>query len=164
MSIVRENSFVLARFEFSSDHRIARCLFSIIKRVKRAAYKKANSQAKWTIPIYKLEDARQSIERTLNQYLGSVQHHEVQKLNDKIVKILWLTINKFECKKSKENIDDKLTLETKQLIEKRERLRGKVNLTPLQRKELAKLKKLVRKEIRKDCKEFDAQKTTEIIE
>ena len=167
LTIVKDIS-VISKFEFPSDHRICRASIKVPKRAKFKKYMKTSKTGKYIIPVHKLEEAEKFIKENLNVKLRSEidgsKNMDVQELYDVITDTCKMTVQKYGSYKKEPNTDDKLTKETKILIEKREKLRELKIMNRNQKIELAEIRKLARREMRKDCKKYEEVLTKEIIE
>jgi len=70
-----------------------------------------------------------------------------------LIRILREAGGKFGKMKEKEVTDDKISLSTKNLMRRREELRGRETLTTRWKVELSEVQKLMKREVRKDIKE-----------
>lgn len=163
MTIVK-NVEVLSKFEFSSDHRAGRCHLQIPKRIKYRKGRKRVETKKVIIPVHKLEEAEKFLEEKLSVLEEREQEMEVQEIYDIVERSIKETETKYGKEKERESTDDKITKRTKNLIMEREQLRKVKNPTPRQKIELTELQKLVKKEIKKDCREYETKIVKEIIE
>ena len=112
---------------------------------------------------YMMEEVKEWVKRKLAYEEQPNETLSMQVINNNLEKTLNEASNIFGKKKEKENTDDKITKKTKGLIKRRGELRNKPILTELEKIELAEIRKLVRREIKNDCRIFDEQKTEEII-
>jgi len=86
------------------------------------------------------------------------------KAYEKFVKIIEDTLIQFGINKKHIKTDDKLSLETKSLIDRRQLLRSKIGLSISEQIELVELKKLIKKRIREDIRRFEETIISDIIE
>ena len=161
---IMKNSEILSRFEFSSDHRIGRCCLQIPKRSEYKKWKNKSTTKKMIIPIHKTSDAGKFLEGQSRAVEGSAQSLEVQELYNSIERAIKETEERFGKEREKIRTDDKLDKRTKELIEKREKMRLLVNPSTVQRIELSELSKLVKREIKKDSRNYEEEQVKEIIE
>jgi len=164
MSLVKDVK-VLQKFEFASDHRMCRCTLKIPKRIKYKTYLKSNKTGSVMVPLSKIHEARDYLkEKLVEKGLGDSGKLQVQEMYNAMIDVVKETMNLFGSKKKYVSTDDKLSKNTKILIEKREQMKMKKKLTPIQKIELTEVCKMVRREIRKDCQTYEENKVCEIIE
>lgn len=162
-SVVRDVS-VLANFNFPSDHRIVRIKLEIPNKAKMRRWCKFREEKKVVIPVYKVSEAKEYMKKEFEKAIKSGGQKGVQEKYDNLVMIIKETERKFGEEKKECRTDDKISRNTKDLIERRGRM-GKIRkMTPVQKVEWAELRKLIRKEIRKDCKLYEERRVIEIIE
>jgi hypothetical protein len=142
---------------------------SFPRRAKFKSYVKTNNKSgQYIIPMYKVDEAKKFLEETLSSKLNNLVHElkrkDVKQVYKAVNNACNLTIQKYGTSKKQVNTDDKITAETKSLIEKREKIKGVRKMTQIQKIELAEINKLVRREIRKDCRNYEEKLTKEIIE
>lgn len=166
LSIVRDIT-VLNQFDFASDHRIGRCSLNI---PARARYRKPHRDGtkerllKAIIPQWRVEEARKFLRDKINETKDQWQNAGMQESYDLLVGLIVKTIERYGKYKEKENTDDKISSKTKNLIRRREELRKIPNKSSQQMIEWTELQKLVRKEIKGDCRKFEEKMVEEIIE
>ncbi|KAI5710950.1 hypothetical protein M8J75_012794 [Diaphorina citri] len=145
---------------FHSDHRMIQAHVNTKRQRKHIKGKSSVLKIKST----------QSFNKHLNTKINKEFQHEekleVQQLYDKIEEcIKWAVQQENKEQKPMERIKSKkLTQKTKDLIEKREELNRKRNKTTTERIEHAEIRKLVRREIRKDVREYEENIIKEIME
>ena len=118
---------------------------------------------KTIIPLYNEDEAYKYVEDQIKTRLN-LNGSNTQAMYDELVKIIYETGSKFGKMKINEQTDDKLSPHTKALINERERLRRVDKPTKELKVELTELSKLIKREIRKDIKNFEEITTREIIE
>lgn len=121
LTVVKDYS-VLSKFEFSSDHRVGRCSLQLPikpKRLKYASIQKFRMN-RVIIPEYKKHDANTYLCKKLEKWKIENQGLGIQEAYNLLVDSIENTLKKFGKIKTKENTNDKISLETKNLIEKRE--------------------------------------------
>ncbi|KAI5749413.1 hypothetical protein M8J76_007135 [Diaphorina citri] len=145
---------------FHSDHRMIQAHVNTKRQRKHIKGKSSVLKIKST----------QSFNKHLNTKINKEFQHEekleVQQLYDKIEEcIKWAVQQENKEQKPMERIKSKkLTQKTKDLIAKREELNRKRNKTTTERIEHAEIRKLVRREIRKDVREYEENIIKEIME
>lgn len=163
MRIVKDVS-VLTGFKFSSDHRMCRSTIVIKERAKYRNCKKKEKTMERTIPTHRMEEAREFLSSQLSNLNEKINESTVQDLYDDFEKIIKETAANFSVVRGKVKTDDKLSRETKTSIRERERMREKENKTNKEKLELLLLEREVRKQIRKDIRDYDTRKIMEILE
>ncbi len=162
MSIVKDVT-TLSRLTFPSDHRMCRARIEISKRAKaKDGYKKTRKIEK-IIPTYNLSTAN----KELQEYTGKIVKNEAQSMQESYDILEWgirKIIDKFGVNRGKIKTDDKVTRETKELIEKRNILLRKDQRTREEKIELTLLKSQVKQAIRKDLKDYESTAIEEILE
>jgi len=112
-----------------------------------------------------MREAKEWVGEQLTDVLQhDAKEYEIQDMYNRIESVLQSVGQQFGKEKEKECTDDKITVETKKLIEKREEMRQIQVMNSKQKIELAEVQKLVRREIRKDSRDYEERKVKEIIE
>lgn len=161
-SIVK-NVQTLPSFKFASDHRLCRCKIRFQRRIKVMNYRKKKEKAEVIVPIHKTQELKDTLKQKLQEYKFTNQKN-VQKKYDILEKSIKESVCLVGEKKLRPTTDDKLTTETKKLIDKRAKLRQIKTKSKKVKIELTELNKLIKKEIRKDIKNYEDELTKEIIE
>lgn len=132
------------------------------KSGKFKKYVREDKTGKRIIPRHKMGEAKKELNRLINQ--GDLEWMKIQESYDYIENCILNITQLYGKNKIKESTDDKISKETKTLIEKRNNLESKENKTNLEKIELLVLKKTVKQKIRKDVKEYEELKIKEILE
>lgn len=164
MAIIKDVSPIsLSGFGFSSDHKIVKCKIKIGVRRSYSKYRKSNDKLKRIFPLYEVENANEFITKEWRRKEGG-EKRDGQKMYRDLMDIIKEGSERFGKAKEKESTDDKITVKTKEMMRKREELRGIEIKTPKEKIELSEIQKLIKREIRKDIRNFEKEKTKEIIE
>lgn len=161
MRIIKDVS-TLEKFNFASDHRITRIKVQIPRRSRINNYKKSDRSQK-VIPTSKTEEAIEYVRQKLEEE-GAKENIGMQEYYNIIEEYLNRVVDKFGKIKDQITTDDKITKATKSLIVKREKLRRKKNKSGKDIVELGELRKVIKREIRKDIRTYEEELTCEIIE
>ena len=162
------NYKVVPDLAFSSDHRpaISNVSIPIGPQVAPTPLQnaKGNISNLW-IPVHKQEEAKANLKNKLEEVnWGNSLSDNLDSAYEKFLKIIVDTLTLFGIDKKHIKTDDKLCSETKGLIERRKVLRDKVCLSIHDQIELVELKKLIKRKIREDIRNFEEAVMTEIIE
>lgn len=109
-----------------------------------------NRTSKLVIPVHKIGEVRRELKEKLGNLTVNSSDLNVQEMYDGMGKIIEEVMRKNGKCKDTESTDDKLTMETKNLIKEREALRMKKDLYIKQRIQLIELQKVVKRAIKKD--------------
>ncbi len=153
----------ISNFHFSSDHRPIVCKIRLAPR-RYQKLVKANLIGKM-IPVHK----RQEAENLLGNCLSQVDWKELKadNLQDRynfLEGAIKNTIEELGTPKKLIRTDDKLSKETKDLIQKRTLIKKKGTLNKKEQIELIEIKKLIKKKIKNDLYNFDQEMAKSIVE
>jgi len=165
MRIVKDGA-VLNTVSFSSDHRLCRTSLHVPYRVKYKNYRKVGNGAytnNHIIPQDKITEANLFMKDQLNKTKWNENIGLQNKYND-MVKAIELTVTKFGKKVNPHITNNKITDKTKELINKRDLLRNKLNKTSREKIELCEINKTVKKAIRQDVKEYDENQVIQTLQ
>lgn len=161
MNIVKDVS-TLARFNFSSDHRITRAKIEIPKRISVGKFLEKERMVK-EIVVENIGEAKEYIREKIENDIQKTEQN-MQELYNIMKKRLKEAIEKFGKPRREFTTDNKLTKETKNLIRKREQIKAKRKKSWKDQVDLCELKKTIRREIRRDIRDYEEKLTCEIIE
>lgn len=167
ISLVSDNR-TLSDFLFSSDHQpVASALIFREKRYpspQKKVLNKNNLTNLW-IPIHKREGAITLLAEMLKDIQwDQIQPDAIQVTYDFLESSIKEVLRQFGVYKKNLKTDDKLSIETKDLIQKRAPLESKVTLNVKEQIELIQLKKTIKKKVREDQRNFNELTAREIIE
>lgn len=143
---------ILNKLKFQSDHRLIQVTCHVGKGRKNRISSPKMYKIRYSEKIYEqhLKTRIEEVNKTLN--IGSVQ--EIYNLIEKSIILAVEDENKSNKQPSVRKRSDKISDETKELIEKRETLNKKRNKTAREKIDHAEIRKLVRKKIRNDIKSY----------
>ena len=161
LSIIEDVS-TLARFEFSSDHMISRGRVAFTKRMMYNKSRKKETIVRREVPISRIQELRETFVQKLEW--TTTQNLKVQEMYNKIEGTMRAVIKQYGENRKREYTDDKLSNETKQLLEAKKRMNIKANKTAKEKIEATELQKTVKKMIRRDIQKFETQRIQQILE
>lgn len=158
-----ERFYVQANFQFDSDHRMV--MAEIILKKKRRQY---NNLLK-NLNHMKIKNSHKLYKEKLEKQLDNIETEKihVQEYYGQILSCIREAVkweNQFSQQKKIIIKSKKLSEETINLIKKREELNRIVNKTEDQKKGHREIRKVVRREIRKDVNKYEEEKISQIIE
>ncbi len=118
----------------------------------------------YELPLHKIDHLKLQLQKTIQGMEPKVGCN-IQKYYDKLDVALGKIGGETEAQKHEIKTDDKLTIETKNLIQKRNALRGKPksSLNFREKIELIELRKTVKKMIREDIRKYDTERILDIM-
>jgi hypothetical protein len=161
-----QDTGVVTKIKFPSDHRAVQMKLKVPRRVKIKNASRCKKQVVFCNAgsIQNLAELKQALRDNVKD-LDKIR--SVQERYDKLeATLIELGEEVSKCSDGNRfgNRNDKLTQETKKLIELRNKLCGKENKTPRERIELIELRKTVRKAIRKDLTKYNHNLVKEYTE
>lgn len=146
-----------------TDHRLGICDIVINKRSWLKNNQNNKEGKRLIIPNHKIQIAENRLEEKLADRL-QFDETDVQTVYDIVEKANLETCQEVGNFSSKVKTDDKLSIECKELIEKRTKLKEKAKRSNKENTELTELNKLIRIRIRQDIRNFDSEQERDIIE
>lgn len=117
------------------------------------------------IPVNKRELAEEALDRELSKFkCDNLNPENIQESYNFFEQALNTIAAKFGINKNMVKTEDKLSRETKNLINKRSKIRSRTYLNIKEQIELTELRKVIKKKIWEDIKKFENKLTQEIIE
>lgn len=153
----------IASFNFPSDHRMVRCNIRLPRRARYYNYQRKKLKSVLNIPPHKIDAANAEIRDRIRDS-KFYESEDVQEMYDIIVNAIEKTSQRVGVEKTNVPTDDKLSIETKDLLNKRTNLKNENPPTFKTKIELTELNKVIRKAIRKDLKNYEFELAREIIE
>jgi exonuclease III len=148
MTIIKDIS-PITNFKFASDHKLVKCKIQIKHRAIYDNCRKGNGNLKTVIPIHNIKEACEYMKIQFRE-LEKNSRGQSQHQYSETVRIINKTGEKYGKRKTVENTDDKISRDTKNLIDQREKLEMKIGRTVKEKIELSELNKLIRKKIKQD--------------
>lgn len=152
---------IIHNLPFQSDHRMVQAYVST-KKQRKHIQKKTST--------LKIINSPRSFQKYLNQKLNEEfqvkEDLDIQELYDKIIStIKWAVEQENKEHRSTDKIKSKkITEKTKELIMKREELNRKINKTATEKIEHTEIRKLVKREIKNDIRNYEENIIKEILE
>ena len=163
MSIVKDVG-INNKITFPSDHRAIQIKIEIQNRCKTKNWVKNNRRAHGTeLPLNRITFWKEKVKKELSKLEINLNSNTANSYEAFVNIISNIGMNEFITPKNSPN--DKLTDNTKNLIQKRKELiekTGKLDKTEVI--ELTELRKLIKKSIREDIRNYDTARIAEILE
>lgn len=147
-----ENYETLNRVEYSSDYRA--CRITVNVKINNKMINRKFQNVNKYIPVWKYEEANDLLRKELSKKNDSIVEI-IQELYEKMENALKKVKNILGHSHKKRTTDSKLSINTKNLIKRREELKHKNNKSNRELIELTEIKKLIKKEIKNDIHDFD---------
>lgn len=154
------NIEVLSNFEFITDHRMVRATIKQNTKSNRAALFN-NIPNRETIN-HQGDKLKEQLSKKINQISNSLETLKTQEIYDVIEETIIKSAKELKTKHTKKH--NKFAEDTMQLIRKRTYLERQKRKSPQDKIELAEIRKLVQKYIRRDVKQYEYNTIIEIME
>jgi hypothetical protein len=161
----------IATFKFPSDHRPIRSKIKIPQRIrytnfiKRSKKEESRSYMRKSIPLDRIEEVKTQVKERMDAEIKEIDpKRNLQEYYEKMVKVLETVESEYGKPTEEIKTNDKLSQNTKKLIEKREKLKQKSKKSYREKVELVELRKLVKRKIREDIRNYNNEITRDIIE